>query len=122
MQWTSSSPSGFADKNSSCKAIANGFDFLGYNFNTHKTYKNENEVPETNKDDEDDDGQKQKMPPRIIIRPAAKTVSNFLEKLYQLYEQDASYTRIGEYFKNWNIWVKAGIWGEALENMVVPFC
>jgi|GEM_PF-5528216 len=40
---------------------------------------------------------------------APKTLANFLERKTQLYEQDATVRRIGQYVRNWWRWVRAGV-------------
>ena len=46
-------------------------------------------------------------PPKKIVRlsVAQKTIDNFLAKISQLYEQGASFERIGKYVSRWKQWV-----------------
>lgn len=60
--------------------ISKGFDFLGYRF--------------------DRSG---------IIGLAKKTILNFINKVTELYEQNASNQRIGYYIKNWSVWARSGV-------------
>ena len=40
---------------------------------------------------------------------APKTIDRFVERVNQLYEQDAEASRIGEYTQPWWLWVGAGV-------------
>ena len=57
-----------------------GFSFLGYAFNEHG-----------------------------LVGIAPQTRQKFVERIRQLYEQGASFTRIGEYVRRWLDWVKSGV-------------
>ena len=48
-----------------------------------------------------------KQPKGLSIAP--KTLANFLERITQLYEQDADVRRIGQYVRNWWRWVRTGV-------------
>lgn len=59
--------------------INRGFDFLGYHISTD------------------------------TLGLAEKTVTNFVERVSQLYEHGAGELRIGEYVRRWSSWVAAGL-------------
>jgi len=59
--------------------ISRGFDFLGYHITTD------------------------------ALGLAEKTVTNFVERVTQLYEHGAEEVRIGEYVRRWRTWVVAGL-------------
>ena len=40
---------------------------------------------------------------------ARVTVERFLERVYRLYEQNATASRIEEYARRWLIWVRSGV-------------
>jgi hypothetical protein len=40
---------------------------------------------------------------------APNTLANFLDRVTQLYEQGEDVRRIGQYFRNWWRWVRAGV-------------
>ncbi|MFT4579338.1 MAG: hypothetical protein ACI9UO_002172 [Nitrospinales bacterium] len=44
---------------------------------------------------------------RDIVVP--KTLANFIDRIAQLYEQDADVRRIGQYVRNWWRWVRAEV-------------
>jgi len=44
-----------------------------------------------------------------LIGLATKTIHNFIERISRLYEQGASFLRIGEYVKRWLSWCEAGL-------------
>ena len=68
--------------------LARGFSFLGYEFNASG-----------------------------LIGIARPTRQKFVERISQLYEQNATSSRIGEYVRRWLIWVRSG-----LENIATSFC
>ncbi len=46
---------------------------------------------------------------KIVLRPADKSINNFLQKISRLYEQAASLKRIWEYIERWLMWIYSGI-------------
>ncbi|MBN3940004.1 reverse transcriptase/maturase family protein [Nostoc sp. NMS9] len=72
--------------------ISRGFDFLGYWFS----------------------------PSGLGI--AQKTVERCVERISRLYEQGASFERIGEYVRNWWRWVKGGLLGRMIATWVKGLC
>lgn len=53
---------------------------------------------------------------KVLLRPAKKTINNFLQKISRLYEQGADRVRIGKYIQQWCKWRNAGLglWGQGL--------
>ena len=49
---------------------------------------------------------------------APKTLANFLDRIAQLFEQGTDVRRIGQYFRNWLRWLRAGV--EISESDIKP--
>ena len=67
--------------------INRGFDFLGYRFQGDR-----------------------------LIGVARKTVTNFVERAFRLYEQGADLYRIGEYVRRWLKWIGSGVEAQQKRN------
>ena len=113
--------------------VERGFDFLGYRFEVGEGEpKADGEMAGAANDagkSEDAGGQllaiegpPETMPrpgqdrtfsqaPPIRLRPAAKTIDNFLHRLTRLYERGAAADRIGRYVDAWVRWCGAGLGG-----------
>ena len=45
------------------------------------------------------------------LAPARQTLQNFLQRIARLYEQGADSVRIGQYVRNWLVWLRSGLTG-----------
>ena len=53
---------------------------------------------------------------------APPTRKRFIERVRQRYEQDAGQPRIGQYVRRWLVWVKSGLTGLHIGNVLARSC